>query len=195
MASPPDTRDDEPAQDAEALSGDGGSARDAAQRRQEDQQSPTVDRARHQEAAADAVEEAAQPQPPPPPPPQQQAQDQADDQRAGPDEAASPPLPGRRTAATAGPRATRLRETYAHALRRTLAKLATWEHFAGCYPTVAARAEGVLRQVQAQMVEKLGDKCEVGSNPFPPPGAEEREGAFFLDYSLRADLVSLSLAG
>ncbi|KAM4057063.1 nnf1 domain-containing protein [Hirsutella rhossiliensis] len=81
-------------------------------------------------------------QPPPPPPP------------------ASPPLPARHTAAAPGPRAARLRETYAHALRRTLAKLASWEHFAGCYPTVAARAEGVLRQVQAQMVDKLGDKCE-----------------------------------
>ncbi|KAF4511384.1 hypothetical protein G6O67_003188 [Ophiocordyceps sinensis] len=68
------------------------------------------------------------------------------------DAPAPPPRPG--------PRAARLRETYAHALRRTLAKLAAWEHFAGCYPTVADRAEGVLRQVQAQMVDKMGDKCE-----------------------------------
>ncbi|OTA06501.1 hypothetical protein A9Z42_0072390 [Trichoderma parareesei] len=58
-----------------------------------------------------------------------------------------------------GPRAARLQELYAQSLRRTLAKL-KWENFAACYPTVASRAEPVLRQVQAQMVEKLGEKCE-----------------------------------
>ncbi|KFA55848.1 hypothetical protein S40293_01950 [Stachybotrys chartarum IBT 40293] len=72
---------------------------------------------------------------------------------------ASPPLPPRHTAATPGPRAARLQELYAQSLRRTLAKL-SWDNLAGCYPTVARRAEPVLRQVQAQMVEKLGDKCE-----------------------------------
>ncbi|PTB66377.1 Nnf1-domain-containing protein, partial [Trichoderma citrinoviride] len=58
-----------------------------------------------------------------------------------------------------GPRAARLQELYAQSLRRTLGKL-KWENFAACYPTVASRAEPVLRQVQVQMVEKLGDKCE-----------------------------------
>ncbi|KAL6866882.1 Nnf1 domain-containing protein [Trichoderma novae-zelandiae] len=60
---------------------------------------------------------------------------------------------------TPGPRAARLQELYAQSLRRTLGKL-KWEHFAACYPTVAQRAEPVLRQVQVQMVEKLGEKCE-----------------------------------
>lgn len=59
-----------------------------------------------------------------------------------------------------GPRAARLQDLYAQSLRRTLGKLA-WDNFAACYPTVGRRAEGVLRQVQAQMVDKLGEKCEV----------------------------------
>ncbi|KAH7328602.1 Nnf1-domain-containing protein [Stachybotrys elegans] len=72
---------------------------------------------------------------------------------------ASPPLPERPTAVSPGPRASRLQELYAQSLRRTLGKLA-WDNFAECYPTVARRAQPVLRQVQSQMVEKLGDKCE-----------------------------------
>ncbi|KAK7418860.1 hypothetical protein QQX98_003722 [Neonectria punicea] len=72
---------------------------------------------------------------------------------------ASPPLPPRHTAVTPGPRAARLQELYAQRLKRTMGKLA-WENFAGCYPTVAKKAEGVLRQVQGQMVDKLGEKCE-----------------------------------
>ncbi|UKZ51501.1 hypothetical protein TrVGV298_005261 [Trichoderma virens] len=59
----------------------------------------------------------------------------------------------------AGPRAARLQELYAQSLRRTLGKL-KWDNFAACYPTVASKAEPVLKQVQAQMVEKLGEKCE-----------------------------------
>lgn len=59
-----------------------------------------------------------------------------------------------------GPRASRLQELYAQSLKRTLGKL-KWDNFAACYPTVASRAEPVLKQVQAQMVEKLGEKCEV----------------------------------
>ncbi|UPK90652.1 hypothetical protein LCI18_001587 [Fusarium solani-melongenae] len=72
---------------------------------------------------------------------------------------ASPPLPQRHTAVTPGPRAARLQELYSRSLRKTLGKIG-WENVAGCYPTVAKRAEGVLRQVQGQMVEKLGEKCE-----------------------------------
>ncbi|KAF7543113.1 hypothetical protein G7Z17_g11002 [Cylindrodendrum hubeiense] len=75
------------------------------------------------------------------------------------DAPASPPLPSRHTAVAPGPRASRLQELYAQRLKRTLGKLA-WENFAGCYPTVAKKAEGVLKQVQGQMVEKLGEKCE-----------------------------------
>ncbi|KKP01582.1 hypothetical protein THAR02_06330 [Trichoderma harzianum] len=58
-----------------------------------------------------------------------------------------------------GPRASRLQELYAQSLKRTLGKL-KWDNFAACYPTVASRAEPVLKQIQAQMVEKLGEKCE-----------------------------------
>ncbi|KAI8677264.1 hypothetical protein LRP88_09702 [Fusarium phalaenopsidis] len=72
---------------------------------------------------------------------------------------ASPPLPQRHTAVAPGPRAARLQELYSRSLRKTLGKIG-WENVAGCYPTVAKRAEGVLRQVQGQMVEKLGEKCE-----------------------------------
>ena len=74
--------------------------------------------------------------------------------------ASSPPLPQRHTAATPGPRAARFQELYAQSLRHTLGKLG-WDNVAGCYPTIARGAEGVLRQVQSQMVGKLGDKCEV----------------------------------
>ncbi|CAH0049113.1 unnamed protein product [Clonostachys solani] len=58
-----------------------------------------------------------------------------------------------------GPRATRLRALYGQALQHTLGKLA-WENFAACYPTISSRSEGVLRQVQGQMVGKLGEKCQ-----------------------------------
>jgi kinetochore protein NNF1 len=85
------------------------------------------------------------------------AEDQAEDEAAPP---ASPPLPPRHTPVAPGPRAERLQELYAQRLQRTLRKLG-WQNFAGCYPTVAKKAEGVLRQVQSQMVDKLGEKCEV----------------------------------
>ncbi|RBR11099.1 hypothetical protein FVER53590_05398 [Fusarium verticillioides] len=75
------------------------------------------------------------------------------------DPPASPPLPQRHTAVTPGPRAARLQELYARSLKKTLGKIG-WDNVAGCYPTVAKRAEGVLRQVQGQMVDKLGEKCE-----------------------------------
>ncbi|TWU77354.1 hypothetical protein ED733_005624 [Metarhizium rileyi] len=58
-----------------------------------------------------------------------------------------------------GPRALRLQEIYAASLSRTLDKL-SYDNVATCYPTIARRASPVLRQVQAQMVERLRDKCE-----------------------------------
>ncbi|KAH8127911.1 hypothetical protein ACSS6W_003900 [Trichoderma asperelloides] len=58
-----------------------------------------------------------------------------------------------------GPRATRFQELYAQSLKRTLGKL-KWDNFAACYPTVAKKAEPVLKQVQTQMAEKLAEKCE-----------------------------------
>lgn len=86
--------------------------------------------------------------------------DANEDEQPAADAPASPPLPSRHTAVAPGPRASRLQELYAQRLQRTLGKLA-WQNFAGCYPTVARKAEGVLKQVQGQMVDKLGEKCEV----------------------------------
>lgn len=71
-----------------------------------------------------------------------------------PQTAAPPPAP-----TVPGPRATRFQELYAQSLKRTLAKL-KWDNFAACYPTVASKAEPVLKQVQTQMAEKLAEKCE-----------------------------------
>ncbi|KAJ9155057.1 Nnf1-domain-containing protein [Pleurostoma richardsiae] len=85
-----------------------------------------------------------------PPPP-------ADDQQQQPP--ASPPLPTRHTAATPGPRAARFQETYSLALSHTLARISE-ENLAACYPTVAARAPGMLRQVQKQMVDRLRFLCD-----------------------------------
>ncbi|GJN69049.1 hypothetical protein PLICBS_003095 [Purpureocillium lilacinum] len=82
--------------------------------------------------------------------PQQQQEQQPD----------SPPLPARHAPVAPGPRASRLGDIYAQALDHTLRRLAAWDSFAGCYPTVAARAEPVLRQVQGQMVDKMREKCE-----------------------------------
>jgi kinetochore protein NNF1 len=73
---------------------------------------------------------------------------------------ASPPPQATAAPVVPGPRATRFQELYAQSLRRTLGKL-KWDNFAACYPTVAKKAEPVLKQVQAQMAEKLGEKCEV----------------------------------
>ncbi|KAH7252470.1 Nnf1-domain-containing protein [Fusarium tricinctum] len=110
------------------------------------------------------------PDPQPEPPAQAEtAQDTASQQPQQPSEQeqnpntqeppASPPLPQRHTAVTPGPRAARLQELYARSLKKTLGKVG-WGNVAGCYPTIAKRAEGVLRQVQGQMVDKLGEKCE-----------------------------------
>lgn len=61
---------------------------------------------------------------------------------------------------TPGPRAQRLQDLYGKSLERTLSKL-SWENFAACYPTIAKKSEGTLKQVQEQMVAKLQEKCEV----------------------------------
>ncbi|KAH7188375.1 Nnf1-domain-containing protein [Fusarium flagelliforme] len=98
-------------------------------------------------AQAEAVQEA----------PQQQQE--GTEQQTEQEPPASPPLPQRHTAVSPGPRAARLQELYARSLKKTLGKIG-WENVAGCYPTVAKRAEGVLKQVQGQMVDKLGEKCE-----------------------------------
>lgn len=71
----------------------------------------------------------------------------------------SPPLPARHTATTPGPRAQRLQDMFGAALAHTLAKISP-DNFAACYPTVAARAPHVLRQVQRGMVDRLGQLCE-----------------------------------
>lgn len=92
----------------------------------------------------------------------EQAQASSQQQADAQTEPASPPLPQRHTAVTPGPRASRFKEVYAQSLKRTLGK-AGWENFKGCYPTVAGSSEGVLKQVQGQMVEKLGEKCEVSA--------------------------------
>ncbi|KAJ4325335.1 hypothetical protein N0V84_003556 [Fusarium piperis] len=99
---------------------------------------------------------APDPQPDNPPADPAQENEPAEDPAPPP---ASPPLPQRHTAVTPGPRAARLQELYSRSLKKTLGKIG-WENVAGCYPTVAKRAEGVLRQVQGQMVDKLGEKCE-----------------------------------
>ncbi|KAM0562124.1 hypothetical protein ACHAPJ_002568 [Fusarium lateritium] len=104
-------------------------------------------------APAEAAQEQEQNQEPQP---QQQDSNTQDQDQEPP---ASPPLPQRHTAVTPGPRAARLQELYARSLKKTLGKV-SWDNVAGCYPTVAKRAEGVLRQVQGQMVDKLGEKCE-----------------------------------
>lgn len=93
----------------------------------------------------------------PAPPPAAAATSQEPDDDDNDDEAAAP-LPPKHVQAAPGRRATRLQDLYAQALDHTLARLA-WDNLAGCYPTVSRRAEPVLRQVQAQMVGKLGDKC------------------------------------
>ncbi|KAG6058580.1 hypothetical protein E4U17_007885 [Claviceps sp. LM77 group G4] len=58
-----------------------------------------------------------------------------------------------------GPRAQRLHQIHAASLARTLDKLA-YENLAPCFPTIARRAEPILRQVQSQMVQKLREKSE-----------------------------------
>ncbi|KAG5940472.1 hypothetical protein E4U53_007589 [Claviceps sorghi] len=58
-----------------------------------------------------------------------------------------------------GPRAQRLHQVHAASLARTLDKL-SYDNVAPCFPTVARRAETLLREVQTQMVRKLREKSE-----------------------------------
>lgn len=87
-----------------------------------------------------------------------------------------------------GPRATRLKALYSQALTHTLSKLA-WNNFATCYPTISSRSESVLKQVQAQMVAKLSEKCEVGSLPFRQPTPTFQEAN--IDWNDRKNLTIL----
>lgn len=96
---------------------------------------------------------AAEPSSQPPPHPSS-----SDPPSADPPPPASPPLPPRHTATTPGPRAQRLQDMFDKTLARTLSRISP-DNFASCYPTVAARAPHVLRQVQRGMVDRLGQLC------------------------------------
>ncbi|ROW15022.1 hypothetical protein VPNG_03330 [Cytospora leucostoma] len=74
---------------------------------------------------------------------------------------ASPPLPTRHTAATPGPRAQRFQEMFDLALSRTLTRISP-DNFASCYPTIAAQAPHILRQVQRAMVDRFAELCGQG---------------------------------
>ncbi|KAK7737055.1 hypothetical protein SLS53_006813 [Cytospora paraplurivora] len=80
---------------------------------------------------------------------------------APPPQPASPPLPTRHTAVTPGPRAQRFQEMFDLALGRTLTRISP-ENFASCYPTIAAQAPHVLRQVQRAMVDRFAELCGQG---------------------------------
>ncbi|KAI1326088.1 Nnf1-domain-containing protein [Xylariaceae sp. FL0255] len=90
-----------------------------------------------------------------PDPAVQQDQDQDHDQQ----NPTSPPLPQRHTAQTPGPRASKLQTMLDLTLSHTLGKI-SWDNFAACYPTVAAKAPATLRAVQKQMVDRLGSLCK-----------------------------------
>ncbi|KIH88141.1 mind kinetochore complex component [Sporothrix brasiliensis 5110] len=57
-----------------------------------------------------------------------------------------------------GPRASRLQALFASSLDHTLAKI-SWDNFAACYPTAAAKAPQALRTVHRAMVDRLGELC------------------------------------
>lgn len=76
------------------------------------------------------------------------------------------PAPLRPSSLVPGAKATRLQSIYAQALGGTLKKL-SWANFAGCYPTIAKRADGVLRKLQEQMANQLQGRCEVCRFPLP----------------------------
>ncbi|CAK7208285.1 hypothetical protein SBRCBS47491_000040 [Sporothrix bragantina] len=81
--------------------------------------------------------------------PQSQTQQQSQQQQQ------QPPLP---PPPPPGPRAARLQTLFASSLDHTLAKI-SWENFAACYPTAAARAPQALRTVHRAMVDRLGELC------------------------------------
>ncbi|KAG6008786.1 hypothetical protein E4U54_008664 [Claviceps lovelessii] len=93
-----------------------------------------------------------QPQPQPQSESESQAQAQAQQQQGQEQPQPQPHQPP-------GPRAQRLHQIHAASLTRTLDKL-SYENLAPCFPTIARRAEPILRQVQSQMVHKLREKSE-----------------------------------
>ncbi|KAK3191065.1 hypothetical protein K4F52_003015 [Lecanicillium sp. MT-2017a] len=80
-------------------------------------------------------------------------------QQSAPPAQDQPQQPEQQEEEQPGPRAARLQEIYARSLKKTLSKL-DWDNFAGCYPTIAKRAEPVLKQVQEKMVDNLSQKCD-----------------------------------
>lgn len=62
---------------------------------------------------------------------------------------------------TPGPRAQRFQEMFDLALSRTLTRISP-DNFASCYPTIAAQAPHVLRQVQRAMVDRFAELCAQG---------------------------------
>ncbi|KAI1809193.1 Nnf1-domain-containing protein [Poronia punctata] len=94
--------------------------------------------------------------------PQPQPQAQGDNiTTAGNEGEGGPPPPPRRAAAPLkpGPRASRFQATLDSALSHTLGKV-SWDNFAACFPTMAAKAPAVLRAVQTQMVDRLRSLCQ-----------------------------------
>ncbi|EPE10022.1 mind kinetochore complex component [Ophiostoma piceae UAMH 11346] len=69
-----------------------------------------------------------------------------------PEKSAPPPPP------PAGPRAGRLQDLFRSSLQHTLTKI-SWENFAACYPTAAARNPVTLQAVHRAMVERLRELC------------------------------------
>ncbi|CAK7267254.1 hypothetical protein SEPCBS57363_002499 [Sporothrix epigloea] len=82
--------------------------------------------------------------------PLQQQQQQLSPPAPQPQPLPPPPPPG--------PRAARLQTLFASSLDHTLAKI-SWDNFAACYPTAAARAPQALRTVHRAMVDRLGELC------------------------------------
>ncbi|KAL5612581.1 hypothetical protein BROUX41_004324 [Berkeleyomyces rouxiae] len=106
-------------------------------------------------------------------PPHEREQPEPDQHRAAPSEPpsqpsaststsdtpASPPLPAKHLPITPGPRAARLQELFATSLRHTLNKI-SWDNMAACYPTIAANAPNLLRDVRSTMVARLHERCQ-----------------------------------
>ncbi|ROW12850.1 hypothetical protein VMCG_00489 [Cytospora schulzeri] len=109
--------------------------------------------------------DATEPSIPPPPQPPQTSTSPTSSTTPIPPPAtttpASPPLPTRHTAVTPGPRAQRFQEMFELALSRTLTKISP-DNFASCYPTIAAQAPHILRQVQRAMVDRFAELCGQG---------------------------------
>lgn len=87
------------------------------------------------------------------------AQDEQQEQ-PNPDATASPPRapPNRNTPTAPGPRAQRFEQMFNLALTHTLAKISP-DNFSSCYPTIAAQAPHILKQVQKAMVDRLAHLC------------------------------------